>query len=198
MAPRSLFGTLFFLVVFISAPVLAGGPTEQIRETSDKIIAIVSDPDLKAPARAEEKKQMIRQAVDERFDWEEMCRRALGRHWAKRTQEEKKEFRDLFAKLLERTYLEKVEGYSGEEVLYEGEDIDGRYAVVKVKIISQKKTEIPVHYKAIKNGNQWLVYDIFVNGVSLINNYRAQFNSIIVRSSYEDLINKLKIKVSED
>ena len=83
-------------------------------------------------------------------------------------------------------------------MLYESEDIDGRYAVVKVKIITQKKTEIPVHYKAIKNGNQWLVYDIFVNGVSLINNYRAQFNSIIVRSSYEDLINKLKIKVAED
>ena len=198
MAPRSLFGTLFFLVLFISAPVLAAGPTEQIKETSDKIIAIVGDPVLKAPARAEEKRQMIRQAVDERFHWEEMCRRTLGRHWAKRTQEEKKEFRDLFAKLLERTYLEKVEGYSGEKVLYEGENIDGKYAVVKVKIITQKETEIPVHYKAIKNGNQWLVYDISVNGVSLINNYRAQFNSIIMRSSYEDLINKLKVKVSED
>ncbi len=198
MAPRSLFGILFFLVLIVSIPVLSGEPTEQIRETSDKIIAIVSNHDLNRTDRAEEKRQLIRQAVDERFKWDEMCRRALGRHWVKRTQEEKKEFRDLFAKLLERTYLEKVEGYSGEEVIYEGETIDGKYAVVKVEIVTQKKTDIPVHYKVVKDGNQWFIYDISVNGISLINNYRAQFNSIIVKSSYEDLIDKLRLKVSED
>ena len=142
-----------------------------------------------------ERKRLIRQVIDERFNWEEMARRTLARHWRQRTEEERKEFVDLYGKLLERTYLDKVEGYSGEKVVYEGDQIDGDYASVLVKIFTQQQTEIPTEYRVKRKGDDWLVYDISIEGVSLINNYRSQFNSIIVKSSYKDLIKKLKKKV---
>jgi phospholipid transport system substrate-binding protein len=177
---------------------MAGEPTEKIRMTTDKIIAIVSDEALKQPEKKSERKKLIRQAVDERFDWEEMSRRTLARHWRKRTASEKKEFIELFGKLLERTYLDKVEGYSGEKVSYENEMVDGKYGIVQVKIITKKETEIAVMYRVKKKNDDWYVYDISVEGVSLINNYRNQFNSILVRSSFEKLMDKLKAKVEEE
>ncbi|MBW1921916.1 MAG: ABC transporter substrate-binding protein [Deltaproteobacteria bacterium] len=173
----------------------AGTPTDQIRETTDKILKIVSDPALKGEAHAADRRRRIRAVVDERFDWEEMSRRTLARHWRKRTPAEKKEFIRLFGHLLERTYLDRVEGYSGEKVIYEGEAVDGDYGIVKVKIVTRKETEIPVKYRVKRKDGQWYVYDISIQGVSLINNYRRQFNSIIVGSSYKKLIKKLKAKV---
>ena len=91
-----------------------------------------------------------------------------------------------------------MEGYSGEQVLYVGERVDGNYGIVVVKIVTKKDTEILVKYKLKKKGGGWLVYDISIQGVSLVNNYRKQFNSIMTRSSYEDLIKKLKKKVEKE
>ena len=185
----------FFMTLVISGSSIAGGPTEDVRKTTDKLIAIVSDPAMKSSERAAERARRIRKAVDEIFDWKEMFKRTLARHWKKRTDQEKEEFIDLFGKLLERTYLDKVEGYSGEKVLYVGERVDRNYGIVIVKIVTRKDTEILVKYRLKKKGGEWLVYDISIEGVSLVNNYRKQFNSIIGRSSYEDLINKLRKKV---
>jgi phospholipid transport system substrate-binding protein len=181
-----------------AAASVAGEPTEKIRETTDRFIAIISDPSLKGPENAEQKKILIRQAVDERFDWAEMSKRSLARHWSKRTEEEQQEFIRLFGMLLERTYMDKVQDYSGEKVLYDGESVDGKYAVVTVRIVTRKETEVSVKYRMKKKKDDWLVYDISIEGVSMINNYRKQFNSILVRSSYEDLIEKLKAKVEGD
>ena len=190
--------TLLLISAFTMAlPALAGEPTEQVKETTDKIIAIVSDPALKESERSEEKKELLRNVVDERFDWEEMTRRSLARHWSKRTDEEKREFIALYAQLLERTYMDRVEGYSGEQVAYEGERVEGDYAIVKVRITTPKDTEIPVKYRVRKKGDKWLVYDVYVEGVSLVNNYRVQFNNVISRSSYEKLVKKLRAKVAE-
>lgn len=186
---------LFFMTLVISGSSIAGGPIEDVRKTTDKLIAIVSDPAMKSADRAAERARRIRKAVDERFDWKEMSKRSLARHWKKRTEREKEEFIDLFGKLLERTYLDKVEGYSGEKVLYVGERVDGNYGLVVVKIVTRKDTEILVKYKLKKKGSEWLVYDISIEGISLVNNYRKQFNSIMTRSSYEDLIKKLRRKV---
>ena len=193
----SLWKCMFCLCIFSCVPTIAiaGPPTEKIKETTEKIIRIVSDPTLKGPEKKTERKSLIRQVIDERFNWEEMARRTLARHWRQRTEEERKEFVDLYGKLLERTYLDKVEGYSGEKVVYEGDQIDGDYASVLVKIFTQQQTEIPTEYRVKRKGDDWLVYDISIEGVSLINNYRSQFNSIIVKSSYKDLIKKLKKKV---
>jgi len=189
---------LIFLTTAFSVTSLAGEPTEEIKETTDKIIAILTEPALKGPDKKSERNRLVRKVVDERFDWGEMSRRALARHWRKRSDKEKKLFIDLFGRLLERTYMDKVGGYSGEKVLYEGERVDGNYGIVKVKIVTKKETEIPVKYRVKKKGGEWLVYDISVQGVSLINNYRKQFNSIILRSSFNDLIKKLEAKVSGD
>lgn len=191
-------GIAFLLLILgIAVPGLAGEPTDQVQQTTDKILSIVSDPILKAASKAEERRKRIRSAVDERFDWEEMARRSLARHWAQRTDEEKKEFIRLFGELLEQTYLDKVEAYSGEKVQYEGETIDRDYAVVKVKIITKKNVDIPVEYRLKKKGNDWLVYDISIEGVSLVNNYRTQFNSILSGSSYGELVKRLKAKATQ-
>jgi phospholipid transport system substrate-binding protein len=184
-----------FLVFGIASPGIAGAPTDQIKQTSDKILSILSEPALKGPSKAEERERLIRKAVDERFDWEEMARRSLATYWAQRTEEEKKEFVRLYADLVERAYMDKVEGYSGEKVVYEGETIDKDYGTVKVKIVTRKNTNIPVEYRLKKDGNTWFVYDVSIEGVSLVNNYRTQFNSIMAKSSYANLMKMLKDKV---
>ena len=189
---------LFFSLIFaIATPVCAGVPTEKIKDTPEKILSIVTDPDLKGPDRGKERRALIRDVVDERFDWEELSRRALARHWRKLNEEQKKEFIILFGKLLERTYLDRVEGYSGEQVTYVNEVIEGEYALVEIKVLTTKGTEIPVNYKLRKKGEDWRVYDIAIEGVSLVNNYRVQFNDIITKSSYEELVKKLQEKVAE-
>jgi phospholipid transport system substrate-binding protein len=187
-----------FIVSFgVAIPVWAGEPTEQIKQTTDRIISTITDPTLKVASKSEERRKLIRAAADERFDWEEMARRSLARHWTKRTDAEKREFTSLFSDLLERTYMDKVEGYSGEKVLYEGEAVDGDYAVVGVKILTAKDTEISVEYRVRRKENGWFIYDVSIEGVSLVNNYRTQFNSIILRSSYRELVKKLAAKVAK-
>lgn len=194
-----VFATVLCLLFFglSKTDVRAGEPTDKIRDTTDKIIAIVSNPDLKGSGKEPDRRKLIRKVVDERFDWEEMTRRSLGTHWNTRTPEEKKEFIALYGELLERTYLERVESYSGEKVLYQGENIDNSFATVNVKIVTAQNTEIPVEYRLRKKGNDWLVYDISIAGVSLVNNYRVQFSSILARSSYAELVKQLKKKVGE-
>lgn len=196
LCKRFMMAALFFFVTYgVSSASVAGEPTEDVRKTTDKLIAIFSDPALKAPDKARERAIQIRKAVDERFDWEEMSKRTLATHWKQRTEKEKEEFINLFGKLLERTYLDKVESYSGEKVLYIDESVDGNYAVVRVKVVTKKETEILVEYRLKNKSGEWFVYDISVEGVSLVNNYRKQFNSILVRSSYKDLMEKLRAKV---
>jgi phospholipid transport system substrate-binding protein len=191
-------GFVFFLFIAgLPHPALAGGPTEQTKRTTDKILKIVTDPQLKDESKAKERRALIRKAVDERFDWEELSRRALARHWAKRTQEERKTFVTLFGELLERTYLDRVEGYSGEEVSYVGEKVDGEYATVEAKVLTSQRTEIPVLYRMRRKGDEWMVYDISIEGVSLIANYRSQFQSILSRSSYDELVRVLKEQITE-
>ena len=184
-----------FLVGAIAVPALAADPMEEIKQTTDKILSIVTHPALKAPSKAAEREKLIRQAIDERFDWEEMARRSLAIYWAKRTPEERKEFVRLFADLVELTYMKKVEDYSGEKVLYEGETKEGDYATVIVKIVTKRGADIPVEYRLKKERDDWFIYDVPIEGVSLVNNYRIQFHSIISQSSYENLVKRLREKV---
>jgi phospholipid transport system substrate-binding protein len=179
----------------MASPVLAADPMDEIKQTTDKILSIVTNPALKTPSKTEEREKLIRQAVDERFDWEEMARRSLAIHWAERTADERTEFVRLFSDLVERTYMKKVEDYSGEKVLYEGETKEGDYAGVRVKIVTKRGEDIPVEYRLKKEKEDWLVYDVSIEGVSLVNNYRVQFHSIISQSSYENLVKRLREKV---
>lgn len=181
---------LFGMVV----PGFSGEPQDQLKETTDKVLSVLADQELKHPSKAKERREQIQKIVDERFDWEEMARRSLARHWTQRTPEEKRDFIPLFKSLLERVYADKVEGYSWNKISYEGETIDGDYAAIRVKIFTAKDQPIRVEYRTLKKGNHWLVYDFVVEGVGLVNNYRAQFNEIIVKSSFQELMKRLKAK----
>ncbi|MBF8298909.1 MAG: uncharacterized protein HW395_1566, partial [candidate division NC10 bacterium] len=122
-------------------------------------------------------------------------KRSLGRYWSERTPEERTEFVRLFTDLLERAYIERVDGYSGEQVVYLGESVDGDYSEVRSKIVTKRNQEIPITYRLQKNNANWEVYDVIVEGVSLVNNYRTQFSKIIRTSSYQGLVKKMQVKL---
>ena len=190
-----LVATVLF-IFGMAVPSLAGEPTEQLKETTDKILSILNSPDFKNPARYPEKRQMIRNIGYDRFDWTEMSRRVLGRYWAQRTDEERKAFVDLFGRFLEQVYVDRIKEYSGETIQYKGERVEDNYGKVSAIVVTPKEQEIPVEYRVIKHGNEWLIYDIVLEGVSLVNNYRTQFDSILLKASFQDLIKKLEAKIA--
>ncbi len=188
---------LFFsLSCCIPITVIAGEPTERVKAATDKLLSIITDPELKGPEMAKVRDKMIRQTVDDVFDWEAFSQRALATHWGERTSEEKKEFISLFGQLLERTYMDKTRQYSGEKIEFLSEEIEGEYGVIKAKVITASGREIAVDYRVMKEKGDWFIYDVYVEGVSFVNNYRVQFNNIITRSSYEELVRRLKEKVA--
>jgi len=190
------------LLAALAVPALSGVPTEQVKETTEKILEVVKDPALKGDDKAGERKRLIRVAADERFDWQEMARRSLGRHWRSLTDEEKEDFVALFSELIGHSYLAKIQGYTGEGVRYEDEKVDDKYGVVETTIVTSKGVDIPVLYrlknKGAEGGALWLVYDVSIEGVSLVNNYRTQFKAILSKSSHDELVEKLKAKLPKD
>lgn len=187
---------IFFIMLSDNAR--AGAPTEQVKQTIDKVLDILKNKELKKPEKTKERRTLLREVVGERFDYEEMAKRSLALHWKKRTQEERKEFISLFSDLLERSYIKKIESYTEENVVYSDENINGAYAYVKTKIITKRNVEIPIEYRLLKKKEKWEVYDVVIEGVSLINNYRNQFNKIIRTNSYEELVRRMKYKQEEE
>ncbi len=185
------------LAVALAPPALAGPPTEQLRNQVDRVIKTLEDPQLKQEGKALERRRTVRRIADEIFDFGETAKRSLGRHWQARTPSEREEFVQLFADLLERSYISKIELFNGERVTYVGETIDGDLATVRTRLVTKQATEIPVEYRMLKRGERWLVYDVIIEGVSLVANYRTQFNKIIQTSSYQDLVKKMKGKQEE-
>jgi phospholipid transport system substrate-binding protein len=179
------------------APLAAGPPTDHLRSRIDEVVRLLDDPQLKPEARARERRAAVRRIADEIFDFAETAKRSLGRHWQARTPAEREEFVQLFTDLLERAYLSKIELYNGENISYVGESIEGDSAVVRTKITTRQGTEVPVDYRMLSKGDRWLVYDVNIEGVSLIANYRTQFNKIIQTSSYQELVRKMKAKQEE-
>jgi phospholipid transport system substrate-binding protein len=175
----------------------AGAPTDQLRVQIDRVIKTVEDPDLKQSAKAAERRVAVRKIANETFDFEEMSKRALAKHWQPRTPAERDEFVKLFADLLEKAYVSRIENYGGEKIAYNGDTIDGEVALVKTKILTKGGTDVPVDYRMLKRNDRWLVYDVVIEGVSLINNYRTQFNKIIQTSSYQALVDRMKSRQNE-
>jgi phospholipid transport system substrate-binding protein len=175
----------------------AGAPTEQLRGAIERVIKMLDEPELKAPEKTLERRTAVRRVANDIFDFAETARRSLARHWNARTAQEREEFVALFADLLERSYISKIDLYGGEKILYLGELVDSDQATVRSKIITKGGSEVPVDYRLLKRGERWLVYDVSVEGVSLVNNYRTQFNKIIQTSSYTELVKKMKTKQEE-
>lgn len=165
-----------------------------IKKTIDAVIEVVNNEELKKDAKKAERRALLREIISNKFSYSEMSRRSLSKHWKERTPEEKKEFIELFGKLLENSYSKKIESYTDEKIIYKEEKVKGNKAFVKT-IVSQGSDQIPVDYKLIKSNDDWMVYDFIIEGVSMIKNYRAQFKRIIHKSSYQELVKKLKKKV---
>lgn len=170
-----------------------GAATEAVRTTINEVIRILKDAELKKPGRTEERRRLLEQVIGDRFNYDEMARRALGAQWNKLSDKERQEFVDVFKRLLSSSYADKIDGYSGEQVQYLNERLEGDYAEVRTKVTSDK-TEIPLDYRLLNKSGNWRVYDVVVDGVSLVNNYRSQFTKIIRESSYADLLEKLREK----
>ena len=176
---------------------VAGAPTDQVRGSVDRVLQILSDPELKKDTKTADRRAAIRTVANEIFDFTEISQRSLARHWTARTPAERQEFVQLFGDLLEHSYITKIETYSGEKIQYAGETPDGDQAVVKTRIVTKQGLEIPVDYRMFLRADRWRAYDVNIEGVSLVSNYRTQFNTVIQRTGYPDLVTKLKAKQAE-
>jgi phospholipid transport system substrate-binding protein len=175
------------LVLFAASPGWAG-PTDQLREYTDQVTKVLDDPSLPRPDR----RAAVRKIAHEAFDISESAQRVLARHWQARTPAERDEFTQLFADLLERTYISKIDLYRGERLQYTSEAVDRDFATVRAKVITNKGLEVPVEARMLKRGEHWLIYDIAIENVSLISNYRTQFDRIIRTASFQELVRRLK------
>lgn len=184
---------LLLLGGVVVQPAVAGGATEAMKSTIDEVLRIVQDKELKQPGRTEERRQRLEQVVGDRFDYQEMSRRALGAPWNALSDKDKQEFVALFKTLLTNSYADKIETYSGEGVQYINERTEKDYAEVRTKVLTGK-IEIPLDYRLLNKGTDWWVYDVVVDGVSLVNNYRGQFSKILRSSTYADLVDQLRKK----
>jgi phospholipid transport system substrate-binding protein len=185
-------------VMAVAHDARAGAPTEQLRTHIDRAIKVLEDPDFTKEGRMTERRAAIRRIANDIFDFTETTRRSLGQHWQPRTPQEREEITRLFADLLERSYIGKIEMYSGEKIQYVGDTIEGDQATVRTRLVTKPGVEIPVDYRMHRvGGDRWLSYDVVIEGVSLVANYRAQFNKIIQTSGYPSLVSKLAAKEQE-
>jgi len=175
---------------------MAGPATDRLKPEIDKVVATLENPALKGESKTAERRQALRSITDSVFDWNEMAKRALGRHWAARTPAEQQEFVSLFRDLLERAYVSKIERYAGEPITYVGEVADGDLTTVRTKIMTRQNQEVAIDYRMFKDGDRWRVYDVLIESISLVNNYRTQFDGIIKTSSYDELVKRLKARSS--
>jgi phospholipid transport system substrate-binding protein len=196
MSPRLLHGIALASVAAMSlgtpARGDAGAPTEQLRTSVEQIVRVLEDPALRSADKQKARRAAIRKEAEVVFDFTETAKRALGRHWLTLSEKDRQEFTVLFTDLIERAYVSKIERYSGERIAYAGEAVEGGLATVRTRFVTKQGTEIPVDYRMQQRADRWLVYDVLVEGISLINNYRTQFDKIIQTSSYAELVRKMK------
>jgi phospholipid transport system substrate-binding protein len=177
---------------------IAGTPTDQVRGTVDRVLAILQDPTLKSADKHDERREQLTKVIAARFDFDEMARRSLGAEWRRLTASQRQQFVELFTGLLRDAYVGNFETYKGETVVYTGETQEAQYAVVQTLLRSPDGTEYSIDYRLHLIENQWKAYDVVIENVSVVNNYRSQFARVIHRSSFDGLMRALRDKVSKD
>jgi phospholipid transport system substrate-binding protein len=188
-------GVVLVLAVGV-APMAAGTATAAIKTTIKQMFVILNDEELKTPGRAEERRQQLEKVIGNRIAYDEMAKRSLGPQWAQLNEEERQEFVRLYAQLLRDTYSSRFDRYSDEKVEFLQETLQGDYAEVRTRLTSSKFT-LDVDYRMLQRAGDWRVYDIVVDGISLVHSYREQFTKIIRTYSYEELVTKLRQKTGE-
>jgi phospholipid transport system substrate-binding protein len=186
------FGVAILLGAFSAA---AGPATDVVRDTVDRVLKIANDQALSEPQR----RARIKQVILKSFGFEEMARQSMGRHWNDLSAGQRTEFVSLFTDLLERTYINDIEAYKeGQEIHYGAERVDGDQIEVPSTVLTEARDRIPVNYRLVKSGNGWQVYDLVVDGVSLVQNYRSQFSHIIEQQGYSTLLKRIRAKVKSE
>ncbi|HXH81797.1 MAG TPA: ABC transporter substrate-binding protein [Candidatus Tectomicrobia bacterium] len=180
------------LVLAVAGSAQAASPAETVSAYTEAVLKVLEDPTLQG--KHHEQREAIRKLATEVFDVEETARRALGRHWQGRTPAEREEFVTLFADLLERTYIGRIDRFGGERLRIVDEKVDGTNAVVRGRIVTRQGTEVPVEGRMHRRGDRWLIYDVVVENVSLVANYRSQFDRIIRTASFGELLRRLRTR----
>ncbi len=170
---------------------------EQLKGAIDRVVSTLDSPAMKGEGKAADRRAAVRQIANEIFDFGEIARRSLGRYWQPLSDAQRTEFVGLFGDLLERSYISKIELYGGEKIVYSGERMDGDLAIVSTKIITKNGNEVPIDYRLFRRGDRWMVYDVNIEGISLVSNYRTQFNKIIQSNGYNTLVDRMKAKQTE-
>lgn len=196
---RNVLIALFCSLLSISATVHAvpsgGTPLEEMKTTIDKLVTVVEA--LPGDKNRTERRSKLYDIIEPHFDFDEMAKRSLGSHWSTINADEQKEFVTLFSKLLARTYLDKIEGIKKDIVKFKGEQVDGSRALVKTTVENKGDT-FPIDYKLFKTAqNDWRVYDVVIENIGLVSNYRNEFSGIIRKDKFSGLLEKLKKKVAD-
>ncbi|HEU4343588.1 MAG TPA: ABC transporter substrate-binding protein [Candidatus Binatia bacterium] len=186
--------TVLLLYLLLPATLRADSPTEQVRATVNKVLTIIRDPNLKSEAQKQDLRTRLVEVIYPRFDFTEMAKRSLGPHWGRRTSEEQRDFVTIFAGLLGRSYADRIESYTSQDILYTREVEDKNYAEVDTKLVTDKLERVSINYKLHSVNNEWKVYDLVIENISIVNNYRSQFDRVIARSSFADLVRIMKEK----
>ena len=185
---------LGIVVLLSAAPGVAGEANDQLKQSVDKVLAILNDPTLKGTGNSQERRQKVKEIIYSRFDFDEMAKRSLGPQWQKRSPDEQKQFVELFTSLLEHTYLDNIESYNGEKIRFLNERQDKDFAEVNTKIINSKGQEFSLDYRLQNANGDWKVIDVVIENISVVNNYRAQFNRLLAKSSFAELLETMKQK----
>ncbi|MFC1523539.1 phospholipid-binding protein MlaC [Thermodesulfobacteriota bacterium] len=196
---KTVFIVILFLglVIYWNEVAASASPLDQMKSTVDEILQIVRDENLKVPELRDKRREMIMKVVGQRFNFQVMSQLALARNWKARTDSEKKQFVDMFRKILENTYIARVENYSNEEIIYKKEVLKGKGKAVVYTETIINDTEIPIVYRLKNYNDQWLVYDVIIEKVSLIGNYRSQFNQIMSKEDFPGLVKRLEEKIQK-
>ena len=190
----TLLSCLMAMLLCGALPLHAGAPTEEIRTAIDQGVEVLKSAKLENSKQRAQVINQLRDIVYTRFDFEEMAKRSLGSHWRRINPQQQKEFVNAFTELLETTYADRIDLYEGQQVEYVGETIDKNYAEVNTKVIGKNRETYSVDYKLHQVGGKWRIYDVVAENISVVNNYRSQFNRVVVNSSIEDLIKRIKQK----
>jgi phospholipid transport system substrate-binding protein len=196
---KRILGLTIILLMLLIFPlgVNAGGALESIQTQVNKVLDVLRDPALKAESALETKEKKIWEIADNIFDYPELSKRTLARNWKKFTPDQQKEFTDLFGKLLGDVYMDRILEYDDQKVVFEKElSLGNNKAEVKSRIVTSSR-EIPMNYRMIEKNGEWRVYDVIIEGVSMVKNYRSQFRKILTNKSPEDLLKILRKKVAK-
>ena len=175
----------------VASPVT--GPREAVESAIVRVLSVIQDGEVNGKAVVDQR-AAARRIAREMFDFDEISRRALSRHWTARTPEEQAEFVALFGDLLERSYMNRIEAYAGEKITFTSESIDGSFATVRSRVVTQRRTETALDYRLHVRDGRWRVYDMLIDGVSFVSTYRSQFDRVIQAESYGSLVDRLRKK----